>query len=364
MAEMTKVCLYPALFGEKERPFLTAEGVKVSLFRYDTGVAAVRVANARGHAIMLPYLGQMLWDASFDGVRLGMGNKYPAPRPATVISETYGCLAFHSGLLRNGAPSPDDTHQLHGEFPCAVLESANLELGSDAKGAYVRLTGKREHIDGFTSHYVAYPSVTMRPESTQLEIGMLVENRSDEPMDLMYNCHINFDFVDGGRILQAAAYTPENVTVRTAVPGHIEKSEGYIRLIDRLADDPGLMEHLDPSVSFNPEQVFYLSNLGCDETGQTHVMMRRPEGDGFSVSFSPKEFPHPVRWLLRNKNVQAAGIALPSTCRPEGYLAERNARRVSQIAAGASARFDLSLGYVDRPASDRLESIIRGLTAR
>lgn len=361
---MVDVCLHPAFFGEKERLFLNSDGVKVSLFRYDTGVAAVRLANERGYTIVLPYLGQMLWDANFDGVRLGMGHRYPAPRPAKVISGTYGCLAFHSGLLRNGSPSPEDTHQLHGEFPCAELESAILEVDCDGAGAFVRLTGRREHIDGFTTHYVARPSITMRPGSTLLEIGMVVENCSDAPMDLMYNCHVNFDFVEGGRILQAATYTPENVSVRTAVPEQIQANPAYLKLIEDLVDDPGRMAWLDPSLGFDPEQVFYLSNLGCDQDGRTHVMLRRPEGDGFAVSFSPAEFPHPVRWLMRNKNVQAAGIALPATCRPEGYLAERRAGRVRSIAAGATASFALALGYLDRPAADGLESTIHRLTSQ
>jgi hypothetical protein len=361
---MVDVCLHPALFGEKERLFLNSDGVKVSLFRYDTGVAAVRLANERGYTIVLPYLGQMLWDANFDGVRLGMGHRYPAPRPAKVISETYGCLAFHSGLLRNGSPSPADTHQLHGEFPCAALESATLEVDSDGRGAFVRLAGRREHIDGFTSHYLARPSVTMRPGNTLLEIGMAVENCSDAPMDLMYNCHINFAFVEGGRILQAAEYTPENVSVRTAVPEHVKATPAYLKLLDDLGVNPGLMASLDPSLGFDPEQVFYLSSLGCDEAGRTHVMLRRPEGDGFAVSFSPAEFPHPTRWLLRNKNVQAAGIALPATCRPEGYLAEQRANRVRSLASGAGQSFHVGLGYLDQPAAERLESTIRRLTSR
>jgi hypothetical protein len=204
----------------------------------------------------------------------------------------------------------------------------------------------------------------MRPGSTLLEIGMAVENCSDAPMDLMYNCHINFAFVEGGRILQAAEYTPENVSVRTAVPEHVEATPAFLKLLEDLAVNPGLMARLDSSLSFDPEQVFYLSNLGRDEDGRTHVMLRRPEGDGFAVSFSPAEFPHPTRWLLRNKNVQAAGIALPATCRPEGYLAERRANRVLSLAPGAARSFHVGLGYLDQSAAERLESTIRRLTSQ
>ena len=105
---MTRVHLSRALFGERERTFLETDGATVSLFRYDTGVEAVRLANALGHVVVLPYLGQMVWDVRFAGVGMTMGSMFAAPRPATQIADTYGCYAYHSGLLRNGVPGPED----------------------------------------------------------------------------------------------------------------------------------------------------------------------------------------------------------------------------------------------------------------
>ncbi len=51
---MATVHLRHALFEEKERVFLESDGVEVSLFRYDTGVEAVRLTNRRGYVIVLP----------------------------------------------------------------------------------------------------------------------------------------------------------------------------------------------------------------------------------------------------------------------------------------------------------------------
>lgn len=358
---MAKAHLQHALFGEKERVFLEADGLTASLFRYDTGVEAVRLENRRGYVIVLPYFGQMLWDAAFDGVRLGMGHKYPAPRPAKVIVDTYGCLAFHSGLLRNGVPGPQDDHQLHGEFSCATLESAALEFDRDGEGPFVRLTGAYEYIAGFGSHYMARPSVTVRPDSAMIDVGMSVENRGGKAMDLMYMCHINLDFVENARIVQAAAYTPENVVVRTAIPSFVQPTPEYRALLEELARNPGRMERLDPSLSYDPEQVFYLNALRSDAAGLTHVLMRRPEGDGLVVSFSPDAFPYPARWLLRNDDLQVAAIALPSTCHPEGYATEKSAGHVLSLAPGDSAAFRVSLGYLDGGEAAKMEDAIRSL---
>ena len=67
------------------------------------GVDAIRLSNARGSVIVLPYMGQIVWSAKFDGVELAMTSMYREPRPAKVIVETHGCLAYHAGLLRNAA---------------------------------------------------------------------------------------------------------------------------------------------------------------------------------------------------------------------------------------------------------------------
>ena len=43
----------------------------------------------------LPYMGQIVWRACFDGVELAMQSMFDAPRPAQTIIETYtGCLAL------------------------------------------------------------------------------------------------------------------------------------------------------------------------------------------------------------------------------------------------------------------------------
>ena len=235
---------------------------------------------------------------------------------------------------------------MHGEFSCATLDSAALEVGKDQEGASVRLTGEYEYIVGFGSHYLARPSVTVRADRTVFDIAMSVENRGGVAMDLMYMCHISFDFVEDAHIVQPAPYTPENVVVRTSIPGHVRPTPAYRALIEELGRDPGRMEFLDRSLCYDPEQVFYLYNLRRDVAGLTHVMMRRPEGDGFVVSFSPDDFPYPVRWLLRNADQQVAAVALPPTCHPEGYVSEQRAGHVRSVPPQSSASFIVRLGYL------------------
>src|SRR5271165_5199527 len=90
--EAVQFALRRESFGEKEREAARYGALRASIFRFDTGVEAIRLANARGHVLALPFMGQMIWSAAFDGVELAMQSMFSAPRPAKTIIETYGCL--------------------------------------------------------------------------------------------------------------------------------------------------------------------------------------------------------------------------------------------------------------------------------
>ncbi len=192
-----EIILERGFFGPKERTIVRCGDLCANLFRYETGVEAIRIVNTRGHVIVLPYMGQMVWRACFDGVELAMHSMFDAPRPAETIIETYGCLAYHAGLLRNGVPTAEDTHPLHGEAPCMPMDRASIACGSDGNGSWISVAGERDYAMGFGAHYRATPHVTLRAAETTFDIVMTVENLSAAAMDLMYLCHANFAFAEG-----------------------------------------------------------------------------------------------------------------------------------------------------------------------
>jgi hypothetical protein len=341
-----KVHLRQATFDEVERVAVEHAGLTASLFRYSTGVEAVRLSNGRGHLVVLPFLGQMIWQAAFDGVDMTMKSIFRAPRRVATIGETYGCFAFHSGLLRNGVPGPDDTHPAHGEMPCAAMDSAGIEAGEDAEGPFLRLFGDYEYAMGFGAHYRARPSVTLRTGGL-FDMAMTVENLSAAPMDLMYMAHVNFAYSEGAEILQQAPFTPQTTRVRTAVPRHVTPNQNYLAFIDELARDPRQSRVMNQTARYAPEQVFYISGLATDADGFTHAMLRRQEGDGFLMRYRPAEFGKTVRWILASADQSVCAFALPSTCEPEGYTAEKAKGNVRQLDAGGTASFNVRLGHLN-----------------
>lgn len=355
--------LQPAFFSDKERLGLSFAGLDASLFRYDTGVEAIRLSNARGEVIVLPYMGQIVWSAKFDGVQLAMQSMFDEPRAARTIVETYGCLAYHAGLLRNGVPSAQDTHPLHGEMPCAPMTGAGLACGTDAGGPWMAVTGIYEHAIGFGAHYRATPRVVLRPDATSFDIVMAAENLSAAAMDLMYLCHVNFAFAEGGRVVQSVAFTPQNVVTRTAIPAHVVPTDDYRALLGELAADPARMAVLSEPHRYAPEQVFYIKNLRPGPDGLVHLMMLRPEGDGFTIAYDPVAMPHTVRWILANSDQRVAAFAMPATCEPEGYLAEKRKGNVRTLEGGGRVLFTTRVGYADRGHAAEQARIIEALGA-
>jgi hypothetical protein len=347
-------------FGEKERDALTFRGLRASLFRYDTGIEAIRLSNERGQLVILPYMGQIVWSAVFDGVELAMQSMFREPRPAKIIVETYGCLLYHAGLLRNGVPTAEDDHVLHGEMPCAEMDGAGLACGADSQGPWIAATGMREYCMGFGAHYRATPRVVLRAGATHFDVVMEVENLSAAPMDLMYLCHVNFAFAEGGRIVQPVPFTPEHVVTRTAIPGHVKPTDDYRALIGELAKNPGRMRILSEPGRYDPEQVFYVKGLPRGRDELVHFMMARPEGDGFEIAWDPEVMPHTIRWILANSDQRVAAFAMPGTCEPEGYSAEKRKGNVRSLPGGAKAAFTTHIGYVEPARAGAVAQSIEG----
>lgn len=343
-----RVVLQRAAFSEKEKDAVAAKDLTASLFRFPTGVDAIRLSNGRGDVVVLPYMGQMVWSATFDGVALQMQSMFPAPRPAKTIVETYGCLAYHAGLLRNGVPAEGDNHAVHGEAPCAEMDEAGIAYGTDAKGPWMAVTGVGRYTMGFGANYRSTPRVILRPGASAFDIVMEVENFSAAPMDLMYLCHVNFAFSSGARIVQPAPFTREHVVTRTAIPSHVVPTPEYEAQIQAFAAHPERGRVLDPEERYDPEQVFYVKGLKRGADGLVHFMLSRPEGDAFAIAWDPESMPHAIRWILDNKDQRVAAFAMPATCEPEGYTAEKRKGNVRSLASGAKARFVTQVGYVDK----------------
>lgn len=344
--------LQPEWFSQAERTIAESGAIVVSAFRYPSGVAALRITNARGEIIVLPYQGQQIWSAIFDGRNLTMGSMFDQPVATRNYLETYGAFFIHCGMTAIGAPGEGDDHVLHGEIPNAPFTDAALEFGAD--GA-VRVLGQFTYTKAFACNYIAQASITLGPSDTLIDVSIEVENRKQTPMDLMYLGHANFRPVDDGQLVYCARYDAKHVRVRTSIPAHISPPEGYVEFVQELAADPKKHHTLSPDMAFDPEVVFTL-DMRADGDGYAHAMQRHPGGHADYIRFRPDQTPMATRWICRTADQQGLGMAFPSTSEVEGYTAEKAKGQYVELPGGETWRCDIRLGSL---AADEAASMAR-----
>ncbi|NIY48280.1 aldose 1-epimerase family protein [Cedecea colo] len=333
----TRISLWREFFSEHPRTLLENGDFTVTAFRYASGVEGLRVQNSRGQLVILPWMGQMIWDACFDGQDLTMRNMFSQPKPATEVVATYGCFAFHSGLLANGCPSPEDTHPLHGEMACAAMDEAWLELDDGS----LRVTGRYEYVMGFGHHYQAQPAVVMRKASALFDIQMAVTNLASVAIPLQYMCHMNYAYVPNATFSQNIP--DEALKLRESVPAHVKPTEQWLAFNQRILQGKASLTALSEPGFYDPEIVFFADKLDA-WTDKPEFSMIAPDGTTFVTRFASSELNYVTRWILYNGDQQVAAFALPATCRPEGFLAAQHNGTLMQVEPQQTRTFTVTTG--------------------
>jgi hypothetical protein len=348
-------------FSERQRNVCELNKLTASSFLFDSGVHAVRLENAHGHIVVLPYQGQQVWDVVFGGRRLTMSNFFPQPIASTHLLDSYGMFLYHCGALRVGNPGPQDSHPLHGELPAAPYSDAWIVMGEDEGGAYLGVSGTYHYAKAFGDTYRATPEVRLYESRTVLDISMTIENLSHYPMDLMYMCHVNFLPARNGEIVQATGWDTKDMVIRSSIPPHVKPTPQFLAFMDSLQKDPGVTRIMRPEDQYNPEIVFYVRHLRSDAHGMTHMLQKHANGSSDYVSWNVKELDHTVRWILIHDDQKVMGMALPSTCDPEGYTAEKKKGNVRTIPGMGRVRFAVRAGSLDVAETRQMEATIRAL---
>lgn len=350
-------------FSGQERMLLDYGSLAASVFRYASGVCAVRLRNEVGELIVLPFQGQQIWSAQFLGRDLTMRSMFREPQPTRDYLANYGGFLLHCGATAMGTPSAQDTHPLHGELPNAPYQSATLQFGEDEQGAYLAVGGRYQHTIAFSYNYVAEPLVKLYAGSSLLRLSMHITNLAHTEMPLMYLAHINFRPVDQGRLIYSALPTPEHVRVRRGIPSHIKVKPGYREFVEELAEHPENHHVLKPGLAFDPEVVFFIDYLADDE-GWAHSLQAHPDGSADYVRHRPEELNKGVRWICRTPDQDALGIVLPGTAEPEGYLAEMVKGNVRQLGPNEVFACQYEAGVLSAKEAGRVEDLCRKLVAR
>lgn len=338
-----RIDLHRSLFDFKERPLCSMGEFSITTFRYESGIEALRVANARGEIIVLPFKGQQIWRAVFDGRDLTMKSMFDEPVDTQTYLETYGAFLIHCGLTGLGAPGPNDTHPLHGELPNAPFQNAWIEL--DPQNQSLSIGGSYQYTVAFSTNYLATASIGLSSGSALLDVSLSVENLKQTAMELMYLAHANFRPADNGELHYSASYDASAVRVRRTIPSHITPKAGYAEFLEQLAEDPTPHHVLRPELAFDPEVVFSIDMRAGDD-GLAHALQSRPDGTADYISYRPSQAPIAMRWICRTPDQDGLGLAFPSTSEVEGYTAEKAKGHVVELAGGKTWQIDMQMGLL------------------
>ena len=354
--------LQPSFFSETEKTLGEYEGLTASVFKYNTGVCALRLVNEVGQIIVLPFQGQQVWNAEFYGRTLTMKSMFTAPHPTTEYLHTYGGFVVHCGATAMGVPTENDSHPLHGELPNAPYQTAQVLFGQDERGSYIGVTGSYQYTVAFNHNYVAQPRVKLYAGSSRLSLSMTVKNLKKSPMELMYLAHVNFRPVDNGQLIYSAPCDPEHVRVRSSIPAHIHPPAGYGEFLRELEIHPEQHNLLKPTLAFDPEVVFFIDYL-TDQSGWAHSMQLHPDGAADFISHRPEQLEHGVRWISRTADQDCLGIILPATAEPEGYSAEKAKGNLKVLPPGGQFHCDIEVGVLLPAEAKKLQEKITRILA-
>ena len=361
MKTETVIKLDKGYFTNQEKILLKNKELEISIFKYESGVSAVRLKNKYGYTIVLPYKGQQIWDAYFYNRSLRMKTNFRNPKNVDNFIYTYGAFLMHCGALRMGCPGPKDTHPLHGELPYADFSNAELIIGEDNNGKYIGVTGIYEYNKAFSAYYMAKPKVLLNENNCILDVSIDIKNLSNYPMELMYMAHINFNPVNYGKIIQSVCWEKNSMRIRENLPSNVSGSSQFDKLINKLRRDPKLTQIIKPEDIYDPEVVFYLENIKADSNGFAHFIQKHPDGSSDYVSFNTEELDHGTRWIVKNKDIAALGIILPSTCNADGYIAEKEKGNIKEIKSKSSYRAIVKTGYLNKEETEQMEKLITSI---
>jgi len=348
-----KFNLRKEFFADREFTLIENNGMKATAFKYSTGVEALKIENSRGYFIILPYQGQQIWRAHFDGRDLQMKTGMEEPQPNTTYLRTYGGFMLHCGVRSIGTPQCyDDKHTQHGEIPNVEYQDAYLEVGDDC----MAVGGEYRYDESFVRNYTFRPLVTLGKDSTVFKIHVELENRRTTPMEYMYLCHINFRPIDGAELVYSAKYDSEHIKVLTS-PADGAELAAYK---PKCAENPSIHHKVGaPGQIYDPE-ICYTIYYSADENNRAYTL--QDAGDfACYVNHPVDALPIGVRWISRTGNEDSMGMILPATSEALGYTEIKNRGQEKYLAGNSTLTFDIEAGIIGRECADKVKAKIAAI---
>lgn len=358
-----KINLRREFFTECEHELLKHGRIRITAFKYQTGVEALRIENERGYFIFLPFLGQQIWRINFDGRDLAMNTSVKEPVYTNVLMENYGAFLYHCGMTACGVPQDEDDHPQHGELPNIVYRKAHIRCDEDEKGRYIAVGGELEYNMVYSAHYVFCPEVKLYENDAHIRVTVSLKNLRNTDMEYMYLCHINYLPIDGAELIYSAPKDREHIKVHRniAAPASKEKWDKLLTFMDAVEENPELHHIIGgEETCFDPEMCFTVLYEG-DENNRAYTMQyKRGEGACF-VNHPTDALPRCVRWISRTEDEDTMGMVLPASAEHLGRDYARRNGYMKHLAPGETVEFYMETGWISDSDARAMEKKINDI---
>lgn len=345
------ILLHPQMFSASELLIFDSDEVKIAIFRFQSGVEAVRVKARRGEFIWLPFLGSQIWDWMVNGVSQKFEGFVSEPSYGKTFLENYGGFLIHCGMTAMGNPSREDTHPQHGELPTARFSSACMEFDPDDTKFPISLCSELHWHVPFVADYSFRPRLRIRHDGLSAIMDGELTNASHHDFPFMYLAHINFPYTGGNRLsYDIESFDSESVKILR------EGTSGISR-------GPGSFLTLDAAQSYDPELVAILDHRrrAYPRTHRDHVVnsMHSTKNSAVWVATNIDQLDHTVIWITHTKDRGACGFSMPATAGPTGYASEFKQGNVKVISGGETIRLQYAFGYSENAKAKDVEEVIQ-----
>lgn len=354
-----KINLKKSMFSEKEYELVSHGEISVTAFKYSIGVEALKVKNAKGWFVILPFKGQQIWNLNFADKELSMKTTIKEPTRETEYLKNYGGFLYHCGINSFGVP--DDKHPQHGEIPNAEYDTAYIICDEDETGKYISVGGHLNYDVAFTKKYRFSPKCTLRENGTILKIDVSLENLRHEPMEYMYLCHMNFLPWDGAKLIYNAPRDKEHIKVHEIVSDTLpaDKAAMLKNFMCKVRENPAIHDDVGAEGEvYNPEICFAIK-YNNDKNNRGYTMQYK-EGEGACFVSHPTDvLPVGVRWISRTEDEDAMGMILPATSEHLGYEDSKKKGYLKYLAPMEKLDFYIETGYLDeKEAKEKIKDIL------
>ncbi|PHS18684.1 MAG: DUF4432 domain-containing protein [Blastopirellula sp.] len=311
------------------------------------GVDVLHVVNGEFEFRVLPTRGMNVWDAFYQGTRIGWHSPIHGPvHPKYVpVSEPSGLgwldgfdeLFVRCGLESNGAPEFDEEsgrliYPLHGRIGNKPANKVEVEIDDEGE-----ITIRAEVLET-RFHFLKLKLITeikTKPGEIGFRVHDTIENLSAAEAEAQILYHVNFGdpMLDAGSQVMCAA---EQIVPRNEHAASAIKSWDHYQA---------------PTLGF--EEMVYFFKLRGDKDGNTQTLLKNAHSQkGASLIFNTKQLPCFTLWKDTGSIEDGYVTGLePGSNFPNPRTYEGEQGRVVKLAAKGSAEFDVQFIYHPDEAS-------------